>query len=166
MKVKDLVYCALGACLIAVAAQITITLPITIVPVTLQTFMIYLLGLIYAPKKAMLTAVIYLILGAVGLPVFAGMSGGFTALVSPSGGYLLSYPLMIAVISLLTKQKYLGMILGTMVCYGIGTIWFMFITKMDLMASLTMCVIPFLLGDTLKIVIAGTIVKKLNFHIS
>lgn len=161
-KVKSLVYSALGACIIAVAAQITIVIPITLVPITMQTLAVYFIGCIYERKTAVLSCFVYLLLGAIGLPVFAGFSAGIPALISPTGGYLVALPIMAWVINSLSHNKWLALILGTVVCYCLGTLWFMFIMKVSLVPALSLCVLPFLLGDLFKIIIAGFLVKRIK----
>lgn len=161
-KVKSLIYCSLGACLIAIGAQLTIILPMTIVPVTMQTLVVYILSCLYERKLAILSCLIYLLLGAVGLPVFAGFSSGLFTLIAPTGGYLLGLPIMAGVIARLKKQKIFALILGTMVCYTLGTIWFMISMKMPLFPSLTLCVFPFIIGDTFKIILTYLITKRIK----
>lgn len=161
-KVKSLIYCSLGACMIAIGAQLTIVLPMTVVPITMQTLAVYIIAYLYERKQAVLACLIYLLLGAVGLPVFAGFSGGIFSLAAPTGGYLIALPVMAFVISTLLKRKILALIVGTIVCYTLGTLWFMWYMKMALLPALTLCVFPFLIGDTLKIVLTCLITKRIR----
>lgn len=165
-KVRNLVHCAIGAGIISVAAQIAITLPISLVPMTLLTLAVYIISLIYTPKNAVITCLTYILLGFIGLPVFAGFSGGASTLVSPAAGYLISLPLMAYTISVLKQKPIISLLLGTVVCYMFGTIWFMFVTKMELIPSLMMCVIPFLIGDLFKIIISLAIFKKMPKNVA
>lgn len=165
-KVKQMLYCAMFAALTAILAQIKIDLP-GLVPLTLQTMAIYLMSAMMKPKYAMISALVYVFMGAVGLPVFAGFTGGIGVLVGPTGGYIYSFPIMAFVISrILVKKNGYGyclfaMGIGTVLCYVIGTIWFMYVTNNTLMASLTWCVFPFLLGDGIKIILATSLFNKL-----
>lgn len=168
-KVKQMMYCALLAGITAILAQVRITMP-GLVPITLQTLAIYLIGAILKPKYAVFATLVYIFMGAIGLPVFAGFSAGIGILVGPTGGYLYSFPIMALVISVvLQKQKtnsvyIVAMLLGTAVCYSIGTAWFVYVTGNTLWAALTWCVFPFLIGDAVKIMVATIIAKKV--HIS
>lgn len=170
-KVKNMLYCALFACLIAILAQIQIALP-TLVPITLQTLGVYLVSLLLKPKLAFISTLIYVFMGAIGLPVFGGFSGGLASLLGPSGGYIFSFPIMALVIALIVKRneklsfKIIALIIGTAVCYLIGTLWFIYVTNTSLIPALTMCVIPFLPGDTLKIIISIILANRLNSKIA
>lgn len=170
-KVRDMLLCALFACIIAILAQVQIALP-TLVPITLQTLGVYLIGALLKPKLAFISTLVYVLMGAIGLPVFSGFNGGVANLLGPSGGYIYSFPIMALVISLIiTKNnsllfKVIAMVVGTVVCYGIGTIWFIYVTNTSLLPALTMCVIPFLPGDTLKIIVAIVLSKKLDKKIA
>ena len=127
------------ACMMAIFSQIKIDLP-GYVPITLQTFMVCLIALI-APCKVAVSACVLL---------------GY------SGGYIFSFPIMVYVISKLKTRVPIGLacIIGSVICYFIGTLWFMFVTKMNLSASLMMCVVPFIPGDLIKIVLAYCLSKK------
>lgn len=158
-NVKQMIYCALFAGIVAILAQVKIDL-VGIVPITMQTLGIYLIGSILKPKYAFLAALVYVLMGAIGLPVFAGFTGGMGIVVGPTGGYIFSFPIMAFVISYMvtikkdTVFKLLAMLVGTAVCYTIGTAWFMYSTQNTLWVSLTWCVFPFLIGDAIKIVAA------------
>lgn len=166
-----MLYCALFACLIAILAQIQIALP-TLVPITLQTLGVYLVSLLLKPKLAFISTLVYVFMGAIGLPVFGGFSGGLASLLGPSGGYIFSFPIMALVIALIVKRneklsfKIIALIIGTAVCYLIGTLWFIYVTNTSLIQALTMCVIPFLPGDTLKIIISIILANRLNSKIA
>lgn len=89
-RTLSLILPAFGAAIIAALAQIII--PIGAVPITLQTFAVGLVAAVFKPRESTLSAILYLILGAIGLPVFAGGGGGLQAFFGPSAGYLLAYP--------------------------------------------------------------------------
>lgn len=158
-KVKQMMYCALFAGIIAIMAQIKIDL-VGIVPITMQTLGIYIMATVLKPKYAFLSALVYVLMGAIGLPVFAGFTGGMGVVAGPTGGYIFSFPIVAFVISyILTKKenavaKVGAMVIGTAICYTIGTAWFMYSSQNGLWVSLTWCVFPFLIGDALKIIVA------------
>ncbi|MCR5508773.1 MAG: biotin transporter BioY [Lachnospiraceae bacterium] len=158
--VRDLCYVALFTALIAVLAQISIPLPGG-VPMTLQTFAIPLAGLVLGPKRGTLAAVVYVLLGAVGVPVFAGFSGGLGIVLGMTGGFIVSFPLMAFLAGLAEKKTvkspmlWVWLVTGAVANYVVGTVWFMFVADSSLIAALTACVIPFIPTAILKIILSG-----------
>ena len=168
-KTRALIFTALLAALTAVLAQIIIPLPFTPVPLTLGTLGGYLATGLLTWRRAAMSQLVYILMGAVGLPVFAGLSGGFGIIIGPTGGYLMGYIISALIAGRIlsqTNQKIhwhiIAMITGTFFCYLLGTIWFMAVTKTELIACLTSCVIPFLSGDAIKIVLASILSVKLK----
>lgn len=166
-KVSMMTRCALCTCMLCIVAQIVITLP-TMIPITLQTFGLYLIALSLNPKESFIICLLYVIIGAIGLPVFSGFGGGLGSLLGPAGGYIYSFPIMALVIGCVSRingksniVSVLACVSGTVVCYSIGTLWFMYVTQNSFIAALTYCVFPFLLGDAIKIGIAQIISRKL-----
>ncbi|MCI6359895.1 MAG: biotin transporter BioY [Clostridiales bacterium] len=174
LKTKDLALCALFAALIAVCAWISI--PAT-VPFTLQTFAIFAaLGLL-GGKRGTVAVAVYLLLGAVGVPVFAGFQGGIGALLGTTGGYLLGF-LLTALIVWGMEARFgsktgvflLSAVLGMLVCYAFGTAWYLVVyalTKgaISLATALGWCVVPFLIPDAVKIALAVLLRGRLKRHI-
>lgn len=178
MNTKDMVLCALCAALTCILAPVSIPTPGG-VPVSLATFTVMLAGLLLGEKLGTLSQLIYILLGSVGLPVFAGWTGGIGLVLGMTGGYIIGYLFLAFFTGFfyfhMGKNKtgsvryvwmVLGMIIGTLVLYTFGTIWFMHVTCMDLKASLAACVLPFLPGDAVKIaaaaVLSGQIEKALS----
>ena len=161
-----MVYIAVFAVLIAICSWISIP---TTVPFTLQTFAVLLGG-----KRGSMAVLIYILLGAVGIPVFAGFSGGFGILLGQTGGYIVGFLfsalLMWLMEALLGKKTWvlgLSMVLGLIVCYAIGTVWFMVVYARNsgavgLATVLGWCVIPFIIPDLIKIVLALALSKRLG----
>ena len=162
LSVRDLAVIAIGAALIAVCSWLSV--PFT-VPFTLQSFAVCLLAALLGWKRGVLTVLVYMLLGAVGLPVFAGFKAGFGVLLGATGGYIIGYIPMAFVAGLLYHKfgrnesgarkyavMFVSMVLATAVLYIFGTAWFMVQTRMTLAASLAACVIPFLPGDLIKII--------------
>lgn len=165
---RDLVITGMFTAIICVLSQISI--PIQPIPFTLGLFSIFLTGTLLSPRFALLSVMAYLLLGAFGLPVFAGFKGGVPALVGMTGGYLMAYPLIALITALSYKlaKKYkpsngklflpfalfLGMTVSLLLCYLIGTLWFTFITGKTFYVALTLCVFPFVLFDFFKIILA------------
>ena len=176
-QTRQLVFTALMAAVICILAPFSVPLPGNPVPITLATLAIYLVGGIAGSKKAATAVVVYLLLGLVGVPVFAGFTGGAQAFAGATGGYLVGYVLLAFIEALLIDQNQdriwiypAAMIAGTAVLYVFGTIWFMIFTQMDLVTSLGLCVLPFLIGDAVKIVAASLISpllrKRLNVFLN
>ncbi|MBR3150767.1 MAG: biotin transporter BioY [Erysipelotrichaceae bacterium] len=155
-KIRAMVMTALGAAIISALAPIAIPLG-NFVPISLATLGVMLCGAVLGRKTGTMATLIYLILGMVGMPVFANYSSGAAILIGPTGGYLVGYLPLAYLTGLLAEKEnktmlIAGMVIGTAVLYALGTVWFMHVTTMDLKASLGLCVIPFLFGDTCKMI--------------
>lgn len=169
MKTKKLILCALFAALTAICSMIVIPLPFTPVPINLATLSVFLAGGLLGARGGAVSQIVYVILGAVGLPVFAGFTGGFGIITGPTGGYIVGYVAAAWLVGLMTEKlghgyykSIVSMIAGLAVCYTLGTLWFMHITSTGLAAALMMCVAPFLLGDAIKIAAGSILIKKLH----
>lgn len=174
MKTKNLVLCAVCAAITCVLAPLSI--PISgMIPITLATFAVMLSGILLGGRLGALSQIIYLIIGAVGVPVCAGFTPALPKLLGPTGGYLIGYiPLAFvcgAIYSMWGKnsrgvKKYafmlLGMIAGTVVLYAFGTAWFCILNHVDVISALTLCVVPFLIGDMIKIAVVMILVPQLE----
>lgn len=171
MKTKDLTYIALMTAVLCILAPVSIPVPGSPVALTLATFALYLMAYILKPSHALTAVGIYLLLGAAGLPVFSGYLAGISRFAAPGGGYLIGY-LFSAAISSLFIQKYthtalqiLGMLLGTLVMYGIGIFWLSYSTGASFFAVLPAGILVFLPLDLLKIILSSYIGRKLRLHI-
>jgi biotin transport system substrate-specific component len=169
MKTKMLILCALFAALTAVCSMISIPLPFTPVPINLATLSFFLAGGLLGSKYGSLSQLVYVFLGAIGLPVFHSFTGGLGILTGPTGGYIIGYAAGAWLIGFLAEKmgrgfvkNITGMIAGLAVCYTLGTLWFMYLTSTGLPAALAMCVVPFLVGDAVKIASGAILVKKLH----
>ncbi len=170
---KNLVLIALFSAMMAVCAQITI--PVPPVPFTLQTLAFFLAGGLFGMKRALISSLIYLLLGIIGVPVFAGFKGGVFQLLGPTGGYIIGFVATAAIVGVAADHfgrklwiMLTAMTIGLFACYLFGTAWFLIVynnTKgsMDLLKALSICVTPFLLFDTVKIVLAAILVNRLSF---
>lgn len=167
MKIRNMVFAALFAAVLCAVAPFTI--PIGPIPLSLATLVIYLAASTLNWKYGTLAVVLYVLIGTVGLPVFSGPSGGVQKLVGPTGGFIIGYILCALVIGLiidrLESKKWAypaAMVLGTAVLYALGTAWFMVLMDATLVKALTLCVLPFLIGDAVKIVLASVIAPVLR----
>lgn len=171
MKTKNLVLCALFAAITAVLAQIIIPLPGG-VPFTLQTLAVSFCGIMLGAKKGFISQLVYVAMGAVGLPVFAGFSGGFQIVVGPTGGFILSFPLMALIIGYVSEKTnnktyiFLGMIAGSIVNYLIGMIQFSAVTNSGLLKAFMLCVLPFIIGGLIKAFVAMELGLKLKNNVA
>lgn len=170
-KTTWLMLAALFAALTAVCSFISIPLPFTPVPVNLATLAVFLAGGLLGWKYGLISQLVYIVLGAAGVPVFHNFTAGLGILTGPTGGYIIGYAaaalLTGLVIQLAAKRESilvltLAMVCGLAACYLLGTIWFMIVSGSGLLASLIACVIPFLPGDALKIIAGCILIKKLR----
>ena len=154
-KTYSITLIALGAALIVALSPFQIALgPI---PITLQTLVIGLIATLYRPKEATLSVLLYLLLGAIGLPVFSGGNGGLHAFIGPTGGFLLVFPLRALVTSLIANRKksliqiFIANFLGEVVLFIGGAIGFIVFTHSPILTTLKLVVLPFVLPDLIKI---------------
>jgi len=176
LDVKSLTFVALMAALCCVLGPLSV--PMGEVPVSLQVLAVYLCVYVLGRKLGTLSVCIYLLLGLLGVPVFAGFSGGPQTLFGPTGGYIIGFLFTAYVMGLIFDYmgaksamgrivlQVVGMVAGLAVCYAFGTVWFMFVMKTSLVESLAMCVLPFLLFDGVKIVIAIIVGNALRTALS
>lgn len=170
-KTLDMVYIGLMACLMAICSWISIP---TVVPFTLQTMGVFLAVGLLGGRRGTLAVLVYILLGAVGLPVFSGFKGGIGALLGTTGGYIVGF--LASALVMWAMEKGCGkakwvlpvsMVLGLLACYAIGTAWFMQVYARNtgavgLMTVLGWCVFPFIVPDLLKIGLALFLTKALK----
>lgn len=171
----DLAYMALGAVLIALCSWISIP---AVVPFTMQTFAVFLVLLILGGRRGTMTIVVYVLLGAVGLPVFSQFGAGIGVLLGSTGGYILGFIFMGLTYRLVTgaagrsrsgKVRWTeaaALVLGLLVLYAFGTAWYMFMYARTqggagLMSVLLLCVIPFVIPDLIKLALALALAQRL-----
>ena len=183
-KTTYMALCGLFAALMAICSMISIPLGFTPVPVNLATLGVFLAGGLLGRKYGTISLAVYVLIGAVGVPVFAGFRGGLSVLAGPTGGYIIGYIAAAFLVGLLT-ELFLGrkgaakekgsssrvkelllcaaaMVVGLAACYLLGTAWFMISTHTGLWPALVSCVFPFLPGDALKIIAGSLLVQKLR----
>lgn len=170
-KTRDMAYIALFAVLLAVCSWISIP---TAVPFTMQTLGVFLAVGILGGRRGTLAVLIYILMGAVGIPVFAQFTGGLGILLGNTGGYIIGFLFTALIMWLIeaTLGKTLwvqagSMILGLIVCYAFGTAWFMAVYArasgaVGLGAALGWCVIPYIIPDAVKIALALLLSRRLS----
>ena len=170
-RVVDLTYMAVGAALTAVCSWISI--PST-VPFTLQTFAVFCVLSLLGGKRGTVSIVIYILLGAVGMPVFAGFTGGIGILLGTTGGYIIGFLLM-GLLFWLAEHffgnalpvRIVSMLAGLLVCYAFGTGWFLWVYArqsgaIGIGTALSWCVLPFILPDLAKMALAVGIAGRVK----
>lgn len=163
---------AMSAALITVCSWISIPALGPFVPFTLQTFAVFVIAGLFDLKTGVISIMVYLFMGAVGVPVFSGFKSGFAAITGPTGGYLVGFLFMIVTICLFKKIKsesivylIIGMSIGLVLCYIFGTIWFYCVfahngDSKSFISILSICVIPFIIPDILKMTAAVILVSR------
>ena len=146
-----------------------LSIPIGPVPISLTNLAIYISLYLLGWKRGTISYLIYLLIGLVGIPVFSGFTGGPAKLAGPTGGYIIGFIAMAIIAGLVIDNfhqpwlQLIGMIVGTIICYALGTAWFCFEAKSTVSAALSICVFPFIPGDLIKMIIAmliGPAIKK------
>lgn len=167
LSILHIIYVALFSAFIAICSWISIPSPI---PFTLQTMaIITTLGLL-GGKLGTLSVGIYLLLGAVGLPVFSSFSGGIGFLFGATGGYTLGFLLLSLIIWFGTRKNpsiknlFIFSVIGLLALYLVGTLWYCFIymNGMAFLSAFMVCVLPFIIPDLIKLIISLILVKKLK----
>lgn len=173
-KTYDLVYIGIFAALMAVFSWISIP---TAVPFTMQTFGVFLAVGVLGGKSGTLAVLVYIILGAAGLPVFSGFTGGLGILFTNTGGYIVGFLfsalLMWGIEKLLGRKpviQIISMLAGLIVCYAFGTAWFMILYTrsagpVGIGAVLGWCVLPFIIPDLIKIALAFVLARRTRKYV-
>lgn len=163
MKIRSMARCGICAAAMAVCAWLAV--PLGDLAVTMQTFGVFLaLGLL-GGKLGTAACGVYLLLGAVGLPVFSGFQGGFGVLLGPTGGFLWGFFAAAILYWLLENRlpKWLSMGLGMLLCYACGSVWYYFLyAGMGIHLILLKCVVPYLIPDGIKITLALLLAGKIR----
>ena len=173
-KTYDIVYIAVFAVIMAICSWISIP---AAVPFTLQTFGVFIAVGVLGGKRGSLSVLVFILLGAIGIPVFANFSGGIGVLAGPTGGYIIGFLfsalLMWAMEKLPGKKSVMqivSMIAGLIVCYAFGTVWFVIVYgrmngPIGFTAALASCVVPFIIPDIIKIALAYVLSRKLRKYV-
>ena len=174
-KTYDIVYIAVFAVIMAICSWISIP---AAVPFTLQTFGVFIAVGILGGKRGTLSVLVFILLGAVGIPVFANFSGGIGVLAGPTGGYIIGFLFSALVMWAMEKlpgkksiMQIVSMVVGLVVCYAFGTAWFMVVYgkangPVGLVTALGWCVFPFIIPDLIKIALAYVLSRKLRKYVA
>lgn len=169
MATKEVVCIGMFAAVLAILSQISIPMP-SGVPVTLQTFAVALTGVVLAWKFGTISTLIYILLGAVGVPVFSGLSGGMQVLVNYTGGFIWGFIVMTLLcgIGIRMKNKILGMALGFVglaVCHLFGVLQFMAVMDMGFVQSFLLASAPYLIKDGISVVLAYIVGAQIRMRL-
>lgn len=162
-SLQGLIYAALFG--VGTAAGAYIIVPIPPVPITLQTLFLYVAGALLGGRLALMSQIVYLLLGIIGLPVFAGGKAGLGVFFGPTGGYLIGFAVAAYVIGKwnewLKNPSFftimLSMAAGTIPVYVLGTLQLSLVAKLSMGKAVGVGVLPFLIGDGIKIVVAAAL---------
>ena len=158
---------ALFVGLLAISAWVRV--PVGPVPVTLQTLVVFLAAVVLGSKRGAIAVASYIALGFAGLPMFSGFVGGSAAILGATGGYLVGF-ILSSVVTGAIVQKFgksvavlaVAMVAGLAICYAFGTVWFMAISGAEASYVMSVCVLPFVLPDAIKIALAISAVKLIG----
>ena len=165
LSVQDMVLIAVFTAIMAICSWISVSAGP--VPFTLQTFAVFVTAALLGTKRGTIAVVVYILLGIIGVPVIAGPTGGFIV------GFILT-AIIIGLLMNLTNGKsevvklvitVVAMVLGDVACFAIGTVWFMVVTNNTVAVALTYCVIPYIIPDIAKIVVATIIANRVKKYV-
>ena len=157
MKIKEITLTAIFSAILCLFS--IITFPIGAVPVSLATFGVMVIASFTKPKCATLSVLVYIILGCVGLPIFSSFGSGPSVIFGARGGYILSYPIMAAVISIISQKNkkhrktmlLFSYVISLVVCYSVGSVWYCAITQIPFKKAVLVTILPFIIPDFVKI---------------
>ncbi|MFA6309422.1 MAG: biotin transporter BioY [Clostridia bacterium] len=170
INTKALILTGLFAAITSVCALISIPVPFSPVPITLQLAAVFLSATILGSKYGSLSQIVYLLIGTVGLPVFSNFSGGPGVILGPTGGFLISFPIIAFIVGLIIEKNKnasdiimrflimpLLLLFGLLICYSLGTLWLSFVLKISLTKAIYIGVLPFIPLDVIKAIFVSII---------
>ena len=173
-KIRDMAYIAMFAVIIAVGSWISVP---SIIPFTLQTFAVFTATLILGGKRSFAAVALYILLGAVGVPVFSGFRSGISALIGTTGGYIFGFLLIPLTYSFITYvftknifSQAVSLLFGLAICYAFGTMWYVYVytatsRHITILAALSGCVFPYLIPDAIKLIVAFIVAKAVGMRV-
>lgn len=170
LSIRQMTITGLCTAVTCIIGPLSLPIPVSPVPISLTMFALYLAAYVLGTKLGTISCLLYLLLGAVGLPVFSGFSGGLGKLTGPTGGYLVGFIFLAFICGFFIDRfpgklwlHAVGMVCGITVCYIFGTAWLALQMDMTFTGALAIGVIPYLPGDAVKIIIAliaGPILRR------
>ena len=167
LSIKEITLIGMCAALMAIFSQISIPLPFTSVPVTLQIFGLVVLAVIVGAKIGTLSIIIFIFLGAIGLPVFANFSGGFGVIMGPTGGYIFGFVLIAFLIGFASSKQnnailFITSYIAVIADLIVGTLYLKMVTGMDLNSALIAGFYPFIIKDLITVAVAVAVGLKIK----
>ena len=168
ISARDMAYIALSVAVISVCAWISVP---AAVPFTMQTFAVFLCAGVLGARRGAAAVALYILLGAVGLPVFSGFNGGFGALFGATGGYITGFLPAALIAGWRSGRRsrrlvdIIYMTIALIICYAFGTLWYSLVYvggMSSIGAALAMCVVPYIIPDALKIALAALMAPRLR----
>lgn len=169
ITIKDICTTAIFTAITAIMAQIAIPLPFSPVPITMQTFAIFMSAIILGSRLGFMSQIIYVLLGAIGVPVFANFGGGLGKILGPTGGFIFSFPIVAYIIGRISDKKMnmaaniAIMAVGLFVCYAMGVAQLSVTTGMGMQKAIAVGALPYIPLDIVKVAMAyvlGTTVRN------
>jgi len=153
----------------ALGAYVRIPVPASPVPITLQTFFVLLAGAVLGRRLGIMSQIGYILLGAIGLPVFQGAGFGASCLLGPTGGYIIGFVFAAYAVGCITRSGKPGMVRliaafssGSMIIYAFGAAWLVYLYKLQPANAVSIGVLPFIAGDVTKILLAAVVYSKIS----
>lgn len=162
MKVRRLTLTALFSVLLIASAWISIPLPFSPVPLTLQSFVVLLLPVVVKPRLAIHATLLYLLLGVLGLPVFANYRAGLDVLVGPTGGYLMGFLVAQAFIGYAKGSLFVRLCGAQALIYLCGVSWLAYVLQLSLLSAVLLGLAPYLITDVIKVIAVLTLAPRLK----
>lgn len=166
LKTKDITYIAIFSAIISIISQLSIPLPYG-VPLTLQTLIIPFVGIILGARNGTIATFIYILLGAVGIPVFANLTSGIGVILGPTGGFIITFPILALTAGIgCRKNKFvflLLLIVGNLINYVVGLLFFINFTEYDFKTSFGYAVLPFIPTAIIKMIIVFLFADKIKY---
>lgn len=169
LNLRKMVFISLFTALIIIGSYISFPLPLTPTPIVLADFFVMLTGLSLGAAGAAASVGLYLFLGALGLPVFAGGSGGIAPFLGPTGGFLFGYLLGAIGLGLISGKgkasfikDLLALIVFSAILFGIGVPWLKLVLKVTWDKALAFGLFPFIIGNIVKIIAAFSLIQVLR----
>lgn len=173
MKIRHIVLSGLFAAITAALSQVVISIPVSPVPITLQVFSVALAGAVLGSRLGALSQLVYVIIGAAGLPVFAGFEAGIGVILGPRGGYILGFPVLAFISGFLIERQakpgflstFASILAGLVVFYTIGTAWLGTVMELDIIEAIIAGAGWFFPIDALKLVLASVITLQIHHRL-
>lgn len=166
-SVRNITYIAVFTSLMSTLSPLAIPLPGG-VPISLQPWLISLAGIILGPRHGTVSTLLYITLGAIGLPVFANFAGGFGIILGPTGGFIMTFPILSLFSGIGAKKGniifiIIGQLVGTVFNFVGGSLWFMYITGASLQTAIVITILPFLVFAMIRIIALPFIAMAFKF---